>query len=96
MPIQKLGLLNPVTIDKEKNLIAGLHRLEAVKHLGRAEVEYTLSSLDGLQAELVKIDENFVRSGLFVVEHLAVNRVVVGSSPARGVKRQRDDAWESP
>ena len=27
-----------------------------------------------------------------MVEHSAVNQVVVGSSPTRGVKRQRDDA----
>ncbi len=67
--IRELGLLNPVTIDKEKNLIAGLHRLEAVKQLGRSEVECTLSSLDGLQAELAEIDENFVRSGLSAVEY---------------------------
>ena len=31
-----------------------------------------------------------------MVEHSAVNRVVVGSSPTRGVKRQGHDAWESP
>ncbi len=67
--IRELGLLNPVTIDKEKNLIAGLHRLEAVRQLGRAEVECTLSSLDGLQAELAEIDENFVRNGLSAVEY---------------------------
>ncbi len=32
LPIRKLGLLNPIIIDEEKNLIAGLNRLEAVKH----------------------------------------------------------------
>ena len=39
-----------------------------------------------------------------MVEHSAVNRVVVGSSPTRGAqpaagggaKRQRNGAWESP
>ena len=29
-----------------------------------------------------------------MVEHTAVNRGVVGSSPTRGVRRQRDDAQE--
>lgn len=67
--IRELGLLNPITIDKENNLIAGLHRLEAVKRLGWAEVECTVSSLEGLQAELAEIDENFVRSGLSAVEY---------------------------
>lgn len=67
--IRELGLLNPLTVDREKVLIAGLHRLEAVKLLGWAEVECTVSSLEGLQAELAEIDENFVRSDLSVVEY---------------------------
>jgi hypothetical protein len=31
-----------------------------------------------------------------LVEYSAVKRVIVDSSPARGGKCQRDDAWESP
>ena len=67
--IRELGLLNLITIDKENNLIAGLHRLEAVKRLGWEEVECTVSSLAGLQTELAEIDENFVRSDLSAVEY---------------------------
>ncbi len=67
--IRELGLLNPVTVDRENNLIAGLHRLEAVRILGWDEVECTVSSLEGLQAELAEIDENFVRSGLSAIEY---------------------------
>ncbi len=67
--IRELGLLNPPTVDRENVLIAGLHRLEAVKQLGWTEVECTVSSLEGLQAELAEIDENFVRSDLSVVEY---------------------------
>lgn len=67
--IRELGLLNPVTIDNENTLIAGLHRLEAVRRLGWTEVECTVSSLDGLQAELAEIDENIIRSGLSPVEY---------------------------
>lgn len=62
--ISELGLLNPITIDRERTLIAGLHRLEAMKLLGRTEIECTVSDLDGLQAELAEIDENFVRKAL--------------------------------
>lgn len=54
--IRELGLLNPLTVDKENTLIAGLHRLEAVKQLGWTEVECTVSSLKGLQAELAEYD----------------------------------------
>lgn len=67
--IQELGLLNPITIDREYFLIAGLHRLEAAKQLGWTKVECTVSSLEGLQAELAEIDENFVRNDLSAVEY---------------------------
>lgn len=67
--IQELGLLNPITIDREYFLIAGLHRLEAAKMLGWIEVECSISSLEGLQAELAEIDENFVRNDLSAVEY---------------------------
>lgn len=67
--IRELGLLNPVTIDRENNLIAGLHRMEAAKALGWTEIECTVSSLGGLQAELAEIDENIVRSDLSALEY---------------------------
>lgn len=67
--IRELGLLNPITVDKDNFLIAGLHRLEAVKLLGRQEIDCTISSLEGLQAELAEIDENFVRNNLPPVEY---------------------------
>lgn len=62
--ISKVGLLNPITVDQEYTLIAGLHRLEAVKRLGWREIKCTVSHLEGLQAELAEIDENFVRKDL--------------------------------
>ena len=62
--ISKVGLLNPITVDQEYTLIAGLHRLEAAKLLGWAEIECTVSNLEGLQVELAEIDENFVRKDL--------------------------------
>ncbi|HJB90785.1 MAG TPA: ParB N-terminal domain-containing protein [Candidatus Eisenbergiella merdigallinarum] len=67
--IQELGLLNPLTVDKDYTLIAGLHRLEAVKRLGWLEVEVTVSSLEGLKAELAEIDENIIRSDLSALEY---------------------------
>ncbi len=67
--ISAVGLINPVTISQEHILIAGLHRLEAVRLLGWTEIECTVSSLEGLQAELAEIDENFIRSDLSGLEY---------------------------
>ncbi len=67
--ISKVGLLNPITIDREHTLIAGLHRLEAAKLLDWTEIECTISSLEGLLAELAEVDENVVRKGLSAVEY---------------------------
>ncbi|MDE6590065.1 MAG: ParB N-terminal domain-containing protein, partial [Oscillospiraceae bacterium] len=62
--ISKVGLMNPITVDRDYTLIAGLHRLEAAKVLGWTEIECTVSNLEGLQVELAEIDENFVRKDL--------------------------------
>lgn len=62
--IAKVGLLNPITVDKRYTLIAGLHRLEAAKRLGWTEIECTVSNLEGLEATLAEIDENFIHKEL--------------------------------
>lgn len=67
--ISELGLLNPITLDCGHILIAGLHRLEAAKLLGWTEIECTVSGLEGLQAELAEIDENFVRADLSPMDY---------------------------
>ncbi len=65
----EIGLLNPVTVDQAKTLIAGLHRLEAAKLLEWTEIECTICNLNSLQAELAEIDENFIRNDLSSMEY---------------------------
>ena len=67
--IKELGLLTAITVDSEYNLIAGLHRLEAVKQLGWESIECIVLDLTGLQAELAEIDENFIRRNIPTVEY---------------------------
>ena len=66
--ISKVGLLNPITVDQDSTLIAGLHRLEAAKLLGWTEIECNVSGLEGLMAELAEIDENLIRQKFDQVE----------------------------
>ena len=70
--IAEVGLINPIMVDQSHTLIAGLHRLEAMKLLGRTEIECTVSDLDGLQVALAEIDENFVRKDLSDDESMKV------------------------
>ena len=87
--IREIGLLNPLTIDRDNFLIAGLHRLEAVKRLGWTEVDCTVSSLEGLAAELAEIDENIVRSDMSTLEYgeILLRRKEIYETPHPETKR---------
>lgn len=63
------GLLNPITLDRNLNLIAGLHRLTAYKLLGFDQIECNvLAYEDADRARLAEIDENLIRSELDALE----------------------------
>ena len=66
--IAETTLLHPITINQHYILIAGLHRLEAVKLLGWTSIPCTICDLDGPEAELAEIDENIVRNDLDNIE----------------------------
>jgi ParB family transcriptional regulator, chromosome partitioning protein len=67
--IKANGLLNPITIDQNFNLIAGLHRLTACKLLGLEKIEYTIVTCeDEDHARLAEIDENLIRNELEALE----------------------------
>lgn len=66
--ILEIGLLNPITIGPDKVLIAGLHRLEACKLAGLAEIECIVLEYDELRRELAEIDENLMRADLTMLE----------------------------
>lgn len=66
--IKQLGLLNPITIQPDGTLIAGLNRLEACKFLGWQEIDVTIAELDELHTELAEIDENIARNDLTAIQ----------------------------
>jgi ParB/RepB/Spo0J family partition protein len=82
--IASIGLLNPIVVRSVKVapfghsghvgtfvLVAGLHRFEAVKRLGLEFVECRVVSDDGLQVELMEIDENLCRAELTPAQEAA-------------------------
>lgn len=67
--IRANGLLNPITLDQNQNLIAGLHRLTACKLLGFEQIECKIITCeDSDRARLAEIDENLIRAELEVLE----------------------------
>lgn len=61
--IDRRGLINPITIDRDGNLIAGHRRLEALRSLGRlaADVRIVDTMADTVQALEMERDENTQR-----------------------------------
>jgi ParB family transcriptional regulator, chromosome partitioning protein len=67
--IKTNGLLNPITIDQNFNLLAGLHRLTACKLLGFEQVECRVLPIEDIDhARLAEIDENLIRNELEALE----------------------------
>lgn len=66
--IQLVGLLHPIVIDSDNNLLAGNHRLEAHRILGRDSIECRVVNLSELENELVQIDENLINNELNIIE----------------------------
>lgn len=71
--INELGLINPVTVDENGNLIAGMRRIEAVKKLGWKDIDVRVINIDktvrGEYAENVFRDE-FRPSELYAISQV--------------------------
>ncbi|MEO5334305.1 MAG: ParB N-terminal domain-containing protein [Magnetococcus sp. YQC-5] len=76
--IQEIGLLQPITValmpdqagqtEPRYTLIAGLHRLEAYKMLGKTEIPATVITATTAEQQLMEIDENLERAELTCLE----------------------------
>jgi ParB-like chromosome segregation protein Spo0J len=65
--ISQVGLINPIRVRSAGDrweVIAGAHRLTAIKQLGLTEVQALVVTDDDLHAELAMIDENLCRAEL--------------------------------
>ena len=62
--IESIGLINPITVNQNNELLAGSRRFQAITELDWKEVEVHVVDRDLLQQELISIDENLVREPL--------------------------------
>jgi hypothetical protein len=63
--IRRYGLLHPIVIDRDRNLVAGERRLRAVQHLGWDEVEVRdLGELTEPELREIELEENLRRKDL--------------------------------
>lgn len=61
--IRDIGkLLHPVVVDKELNVLAGVHRVHAARRLGWETIPVVEVDVDPLLAELITLDENLIRN----------------------------------
>lgn len=66
--IGRVGLLNPITVTADGQLVAGWHRLEACRQLGKSEVLCATAHDDDVLARLAECDENLIRNDLTALE----------------------------
>ena len=60
--IRRHGLLNPVTLTREKRLVAGYRRIQAARALGWGEIECHYIDTDSrLELLLIEAEENMTR-----------------------------------
>ena len=92
--IERIGLLNPLVLDAENNLIAGRRRFEALKRLGRTSAPVRrFSDLDVSTRQLIELDENLRRVDLPWQETaLAVYKIHTLKAADRPTWEQRDTA----
>ena len=64
-------LLHPITLERDNGnfrLIAGLHRIEAFRRMGRGVIPAYVVELNAKQRELAEIDENLIRGKLHFID----------------------------
>lgn len=67
--IELIGLLNPIVLTPEFELVAGRHRLEAYKTIGHTTIPATIVTLDEMHQRMATIDENLLRKRLTRLEY---------------------------
>jgi|SRR6516225_221832 ParB/RepB/Spo0J family partition protein len=92
--IRTRGLINPITIDQDYNLIAGGRRLAACKKLGHPSILCRfIEDLDLIERQIIELEENVKRSDLSWRDQVrAVKRLHDLHCEERETWTQRDTA----
>jgi len=92
--IKSVGLLHPIVVSKDLELIAGRRRIEAYKKLGWKEIPFHIVSLEDLKRG--ELDENAVRKNFTASEMVAVKRYYEPEFKADAKKRQEKHGGTAP
>ncbi len=66
--IETVGLIHPLVINENDELISGGRRYSALKEMGEVDIPIIRVSKNNLEQELISIDENLVRKDLNKIE----------------------------
>jgi len=85
--IEKVGLLHPIVLDENKNLIAGFRRIKAFEVLGRDRIPSTTITLEDLRNG--EIEENRERKDFTASEMVAIKRYLEPKLSKEAEKREK-------
>ena len=94
--IAELGLLQPIVVDENNNLIAGERRLRACKELKMKDILVNIVKIDEKSNVQAEFDENTVRKNFAPSESVAIWDSLMGQSGKRNDLRDNVPEVDSP
>ncbi len=92
--IKQIGLLHPIVITENYELIAGLRRLKAYEVLGRTEIPSSIVKIDDITN--AEISENRFRENFTVSEVIAIKQYIESTRIGHRPKKQEEKGGKIP
>jgi len=96
LDIEDKGLLHPIGVTKDNNLIFGRCRIEAYKLLKREKIEANIFDFSGSNLRRAEASENLLQSGRSPSELLAIRRFFLDEEKAKARARMKAGKKISP